>query len=343
MDQPDSSGDNCSIYHNIVDKVGDHFYQRLHSIEELCDSMDLPHTTRDHRMNRMFKSITNFIERLHQNELNQLMGEFTVRRNQVNIMLRSLSLDPYIPDRAKSFLSQSKELTAKYYELIRTRNNRLKQMKDMCEELASVQMLLGEAYVKPNSEKDIPSKVELDQLRSVLKRKRNQLTTVQTHCDHLRRQMIKIQADIDFEANFQEEELLTSSTIIYKHSVVKRIENLYQKLCTLQSEAEIELEMLKRKFVQLCYLLEIDDQLFTTFTDSLKGSINEKQDFYRKRISAFVELRQTKQVNLFRNEFKSLLGLGFNESNECFTQSLTSFNRRRTLKPSDFSDFSFET
>lgn len=271
---------------------------------------------RDEQIDNLVDTFIGNIQSMVGNEkkfLNECENLLEYKFNEINKILRDLSLQPYSLPQNKTLLAQLKVLDNKLNELKSIKEERMEQLGFIADKLKKCCKLLGQEYVSPILITNIPSESELMDLRSDLKSLQEDLHKRRMQLETSKRIISKIVKAIDYKPRNEKERMAIEcdkDEFVYSNENMSFISSFNNHLIHSNELLENQLDELTRKAQELFNRLEVPTEEQNEFFSEVKGSLPQKIEILKAEIEQLEIIKKEnmeKIITSIRNDYFELL------------------------------------
>lgn len=241
--------------------------------------MGIPISLRDTKVEELRSTILNDVSQFLDKEKQKLTKQQSYRDyqvNEINNILKDLSLEAYKLDCSKTLLGQNKALHLKLNELQTIKSERLETLEGMESKLKKTYYSLGLDYVRTTLISSIPSENELTTMRTHLVSQNRVLEERKKRFESIKGMLCNYLRDLEYVPEDENEKMIltfASNEVIYSQSTLNLLSNFHTKILELFNAGKMEIDNLKLQLSKLFERLDIEKNVRQAFWDSLTGSL----------------------------------------------------------------------
>lgn len=294
--------------------------------------MGIPVNIRDKKIEELRSTILNNVSQFLVKERQDLITQQNYRDyqvNEINTILKDLSLEAYKPDTSKTLCGQNKALNLKLKELQNIKTERLESLERLESNLKKTYQSLGLDYVRTTLFTSIPSESELITMRTHLASQNKVLEERKKRFESTKGMLSNYLRGLEYVPEDENEKMILTSpscAVVYSQSTLNLLSNFHTKIIDLFNSAKEEIESLKTRLSKLFERLDIETKVRQAFWNSLTGSLPQLREKLLTEINRYELLKKSCMEKIIKNIRKEIEALQESCMVEKFDDALTESN-----------------
>lgn len=286
-------------------------------IGEIWRIVGLPSDKRDENIENIRQEFQQLLKNIVNNQKKFLYEckEFcNYKLKEINKILSDLSLPAYtVPEDAETLISQSKNLQAKYNELLVIKNERLEKLNQFEKKIEKYCNMLGINYQPTTFATDIPNELELDNLAMFLNNQEQTLMDRKFKYDTLIPMIVNFTNELEYVAENEDECMIlnvSKNDFIFSQTNITKMTKFHGKLAQLYKNKKNKITELNEKLQQLYNRLEIPQNEQNLFlTDLIDKTLSQKECCLEEIIAQYEIIKKQNMERFIINIRKDIVNL----------------------------------
>lgn len=311
----------------FTSQLNDSLKKNFNDIGDIWLTTGIPVAKRDEKIEAIRTKITEFVDQIaecEKKELEEIRNYNDFKFTEVNNILRDLTLPPFEWPRNRTQIAKSKIILEKYNELFEIKKMRFDKLQSITDKMDKVFYSLGMDSEEPVFATNIPSDLELRNLRTKLADLEQTLKNRQAHFESVKSLIHKICFEVEYQLDDINEVMIFNANkenFIYSQTNMDLLMVFHTKLIKEFTDYEMEITKLTAHLTQLFDRLEISQQERQQFAENLFGTFPQKKQILEVEIEKYEIIKKNSMEKIIKNIRKEIDVL----LNECMVSKFDQF------------------